>query len=76
VNREEHLYICSTVVEQYKPASHAIEFNCFRRNDEGFWVLQSYKPGDKVHFKSVDFYTTNRLDLANEVGGKREACLT
>jgi Uma2 family endonuclease len=32
--------------------------DCFRRNEEGFWVLQSYKPGDKVHLKSVDFYTT------------------
>jgi Uma2 family endonuclease len=32
--------------------------DCFRRNEDGFWVLQSYKPGDKVHLKSVDFYTT------------------
>jgi Uma2 family endonuclease len=32
--------------------------DCFRRNEEGFWVLQSYKLGDKVHLKSVDFYTT------------------
>jgi Uma2 family endonuclease len=32
--------------------------DCFRRNEEGFWVLQSYKLGDRVHFKSVDFYTT------------------
>lgn len=32
--------------------------DCFRRNEEGFWVLQSYKPGEKVHLKSVDFYTT------------------
>ena len=32
--------------------------DCFRRNEEGFWVLQSYKPGDKVHLKSMDFYIT------------------
>ena len=32
--------------------------DCFRRNEEGFWVLQSYKPGDRVYLKSIDFYIT------------------
>ncbi len=28
---------------------------CFRRNDAGLWVLQSYHPGDTVHLTSIGF---------------------
>ncbi|MBE9143786.1 Uma2 family endonuclease [Planktothrix mougeotii] len=30
---------------------------CFRRNSEGFWVLQFYYPGSEIHLKSIDFHT-------------------
>jgi Uma2 family endonuclease len=29
--------------------------DCFRRNPEGLWVLQSFTPGSKLHLTSVDF---------------------
>jgi Uma2 family endonuclease len=28
---------------------------CFRRNAEGFWVLQFYFPGSEIHLSSIDF---------------------
>lgn len=28
---------------------------CFRRNAEGLWVLQSYNPGSEIHLESIDF---------------------
>lgn len=28
---------------------------CFRRNAEGFWVLQFYFPGSEIHLTSIDF---------------------
>jgi Uma2 family endonuclease len=28
---------------------------CFRRNAEGLWVLQTYNPGNQVYLQSVDF---------------------
>jgi len=28
---------------------------CFRRNAEGFWVLQYYFPGSEIHLASIDF---------------------
>ena len=28
---------------------------CFRRNAEGFWVLQYYLPGSEIHLASIDF---------------------
>lgn len=31
---------------------------CFRRNAEGLWVLQSYTPGSEVYLASVDFRTS------------------
>ncbi|MEG4285511.1 Uma2 family endonuclease [Microcoleus sp. A006_D1] len=31
---------------------------CFRRNAEGLWVLQSYTPGSEVYLASVHFRTT------------------
>jgi len=33
---------------------------CFRRNTEGFWVLQTYNQGSEIHLTSIDFRT--RLD--------------
>jgi Uma2 family endonuclease len=30
---------------------------CFRRNAEGLWVLESYNPGSEVHLESIDFRT-------------------
>lgn len=47
-----------TLIEYVVISQTRQRLDCFRRNEEGFWVLQSYKPGDKVHLKSVDFYTT------------------
>lgn len=47
-----------TLTEYVLVSQSRQRIDCFRRNDEGFWVLQSYKPGDKVHLKSIDFYTT------------------
>ncbi|MBW4515585.1 MAG: Uma2 family endonuclease [Timaviella obliquedivisa GSE-PSE-MK23-08B] len=47
-----------TLIEYVLISQTRQRLDCFRRNDEGFWVLQSYKLGDKVHLKSVDFYTT------------------
>jgi len=28
---------------------------CFRRNGDGFWVLQFYHPGCEIHLTSIDF---------------------
>lgn len=32
--------------------------DCFRRNAEGFWVLQFYYPGSEIHLASIDFRTS------------------
>ncbi|MGB0561721.1 MAG: Uma2 family endonuclease [Spirulinaceae cyanobacterium] len=32
--------------------------DCFRRDPSGFWVLQSYVPGDEIHFKSINLKTS------------------
>ena len=32
--------------------------DCFRRNSEGLWVLQTYNPGDEIYLKSIDFSTS------------------
>lgn len=32
--------------------------DCFRRNAEGFWVLQFYFPGSEIHLTSIDFRTS------------------
>jgi Uma2 family endonuclease len=29
---------------------------CFRRNEEGLWVLRSYTPGSEIYLSSVDFH--------------------
>ncbi|MBD2179613.1 Uma2 family endonuclease [Planktothrix sp. FACHB-1355] len=29
---------------------------CFRRNAEGFWVLQTYNQGSEIHLASIDFH--------------------
>lgn len=39
---------------------------CFRRNEEGLWVLQTYQTGDQVHFKSVDL-AVDINDIYDEV---------
>ncbi|GET40303.1 Uma2 family endonuclease [Microseira wollei] len=31
---------------------------CFRRNAEGFWVLQTYNQGSEIHLASIDFRTS------------------
>ncbi|MCL1467139.1 Uma2 family endonuclease [Argonema galeatum] len=31
---------------------------CFRRNAEGFWVLQTYNQGSDIHLASIDFRTS------------------
>ena len=31
---------------------------CFRRNAEGFWVLQTYNQGSAIHLASIDFHTS------------------
>jgi Uma2 family endonuclease len=30
----------------------------FRRNAEGFWVLQTYNQGSEIHLASIDFSTS------------------
>lgn len=37
---------------------------CFRRNAEGFWVLQTYNQGSEIHLASIDFRT--RIDALYE----------
>ncbi|MDF5710386.1 MAG: Uma2 family endonuclease [Nostoc sp. S4] len=36
-------------------ASDRMSVECFRRNEEGHWVLYPYEKGDEVHLASVDF---------------------
>lgn len=31
---------------------------CFRRNAEGFWTLQTYNQGSEIHLASIDFRTS------------------
>jgi Uma2 family endonuclease len=31
--------------------------DCFRRNNEGLWVLQFYHSGSEIHLTSIDFRT-------------------
>lgn len=31
--------------------------DCFRRNNEGLWVLQFYHPGSEINLTSIDFHT-------------------
>jgi Uma2 family endonuclease len=31
------------------------QVDCFRRNNEGFWVLQSYKPSSEISLESINF---------------------
>ncbi len=36
-------------------AQDTMSMECFRRNDEGHWVLYPYGKGEEVHLASVDF---------------------
>jgi Uma2 family endonuclease len=36
-------------------SQHRMQVECFRRNDEGRWVLFPFAEGDEVHLSSVDF---------------------
>lgn len=42
------------------------QVECFRRNAEGLWVLQTYQFGDQVYFASVDL-TVDISDIYDEV---------
>jgi Uma2 family endonuclease len=46
---------------------------CFRRNAEGLWVLQSYTPGSEVYLASVDFRTSMDAIYEDVVFGGNEA---
>lgn len=38
-------------------SQNRINVKCFRRNSENLWVLQSYRAGDRLELKSIDFST-------------------
>ena len=38
-------------------SQNRMNVKCFRRNSENLWVLQSYRSGDRLELKSIDFST-------------------
>jgi len=38
-------------------SQNRMSVKCFRRNSENLWVLQSYRSGDRLELKSIDFST-------------------
>ncbi|MBD2312053.1 Uma2 family endonuclease [Desertifilum sp. FACHB-1129] len=46
-----------TLTEYVLISQTRFRVDCFRRNPEGQWVLQSYSPGEEVYLASIDFRT-------------------
>ena len=46
---------------------------CFRRNAEGFWTLQTYEQGSEIHLVSIDFRTSLDSLYEDVIFGDNEA---
>jgi Uma2 family endonuclease len=44
-----------TLEEYVLISQERISVDCFRRNDEGFWVLYPYNKGEDIYLASIDF---------------------
>ena len=49
-------YQTATSLQEYVLVSQSeMSIECFRKNEQGIWISQTYKKGKKVNFASVDF---------------------
>ncbi|GFZ94682.1 Uma2 family endonuclease [Okeania sp. KiyG1] len=49
-------YKTATSLQEYVLVSQSeMNIECFRKNEQGIWISQTYKRGEKVNFASVNF---------------------
>ncbi|NEP88296.1 MAG: Uma2 family endonuclease [Okeania sp. SIO2C2] len=49
-------YQTATSLQEYVLVSQSqMSIECFRKNEQGIWISQTYSRGEKVNFASVDF---------------------
>ena len=49
-------YQTATSLQEYVLVSHSeMSIECFRKNEQGIWISQTYSRGEQVNFASVDF---------------------
>ncbi|NEQ72734.1 MAG: Uma2 family endonuclease [Okeania sp. SIO2C9] len=49
-------YQTATSLQEYVLVSQSeMSIECFRKNEQGIWISQTYSGGEKVNFASVDF---------------------
>ncbi|NER06425.1 MAG: Uma2 family endonuclease [Okeania sp. SIO3C4] len=49
-------YQTATSLQEYVLVSQSeMSIECFRKNEQGIWISQTYSKGEKVNFASVDF---------------------